>query len=108
MAAWTAARRSVSTTPASAVAVGTAVVGTAAVGTAAVGTTAVPGVSSTASTRFMCRDRSRTRPSPIAFPAIEVPPPRAVAGTPRRWQTAIAAATSDSVRGNTTAAGTTR
>ena len=64
LAACTAARSPVRTAPASAVTVRAA--------------------SSTASTRSMCRDRSSTSPVPTAFPAIEVPPPRAVAGTPSR------------------------
>ncbi|SLA27703.1 Uncharacterised protein [Mycobacteroides abscessus subsp. abscessus] len=33
--------------------------------------------------RVMQREKSRMTPSPIALPAIDVPPPRAVRGVPR-------------------------
>ena len=34
--------------------------------------------------RFTCREKSSTTPVPTALPATEVPPPRAVSGTPER------------------------
>ena len=43
-----------------------------------------------------------------APPASEVPAPRGTTGTPRRWQTRIAAATSSVDRGRTTASGAQR
>jgi hypothetical protein len=46
-----------------------------------------------------CFAKSATTPGPIALPAIEVPAPRAVNGTPVSRQTASAAATSASSRG---------
>ena len=46
-------------------------------------TVAVRASGSMCRTRFMWREKSRTRPGPIAFDAHEVPPPRAVRGTLR-------------------------
>ena len=47
------------------------------------------------------------RPSPTVCPACEVPPPRAVTGTPNSRASASAACTSASVLGTTTACGST-
>ena len=71
-------------------------------------TVAVMASASTSSTWFMCRLKSSTSPVPTAFPAIEVPAPRAVTGIPASRQTASAASASAASRGRATAAGTTR
>ena len=68
-------------------------------------TVAVRASGSMEMTRFMCREKSRTRPGPIALDAHEVPPPRAVRGTPwarARWKAATACS---GVRGKATARG---
>ena len=51
---------------------------------------------------------SSTMPGPIALPAIDVPAPREVSGTPLGTATASAAATSSPSRGRTTARGAIR
>ena len=71
-------------------------------------TTAVRCSGSTDSTRFRCREVSSTSPVDSALPAIEVPAPRAVSGTPSSRQTASAATISSADRGNATTCGTTR
>ena len=71
-------------------------------------TPAVCASGSTPSTRFRCREKSSTRPAPTALPAIEVPAPRLVTGTPSPLATASAAAASSASRGNATTAGSTR
>ena len=43
--------------------------------------------------------KSRTTPVPTALPAIDVPAPRAVSGTPSARHTANTAATSSALRG---------
>ena len=53
------------------------------------------------------RDVSITTP-PMALPASEVPPPRGTTGAPASEQAATAATTSSTVRGSTTASGTSR
>ncbi|KJK33760.1 hypothetical protein UK15_38640 [Streptomyces variegatus] len=45
-------------------------------------TRAVPASTSMSRIRFMYREKSRTTPGPTALPAMLVPPPRAVTGTP--------------------------
>jgi hypothetical protein len=57
---------------------------------------------------WRCREASTTMPAPMAFPAMLVPVPRIVSGTPAsaaRWTTA---ASSSTVAGATTANGNTR
>jgi hypothetical protein len=71
-------------------------------------TTAVRACGSTASTRFRCLEKSSTRPVPTALPAMEVPAPRQVTGTPSCRATASAAAASSTCRGKATTVGTTR
>ncbi|CAM5687023.1 hypothetical protein SAFG77S_04890 [Streptomyces afghaniensis] len=56
----------------------------------------------------MYREKSRTTPSPTALPAMLVPPPRAVTGTPASRQARSTATTSSAVRGKATARGSTR
>ena len=58
------------------------------------------------STRSKCFEQSRITPGPIDWPACDVPPPRAVIGTPNRAQTRTAATTSAAVAGNATRSGT--
>ena len=68
-------------------------------------TVAVRASGSMEMTRFMYREKSRTRPGPIALDAHEVPPPRAVRGTPwarARWKAATACS---GARGKATARG---
>nr|WP_246292529.1 hypothetical protein [Lentzea indica] len=84
----TASRRSSSTTPGS--------------------TRAVRACGSTSRMRFMPRENSSTRPGPMALPAMLVPPPRAVTGTPSSRQARSAAETSSGERGKATARGATR
>lgn len=71
-------------------------------------TTAVRASTSTESRDRRCRVKSRTTPVPVAWPAIDVPPPRGTTGTPCSRQTASAAATSSASRGATTPYGTRR
>src|SRR3954451_20307808 len=71
-------------------------------------TTAVRASGSIDRTRDRCRLVSTTTPVPTALPAIEVPAPRAVSGTPSSRQTASAATISSGCRGRTTARGRTR
>lgn len=71
-------------------------------------TTAVRAAGSTDTRAFMCRVRSRTTPTPVAWPAMEVPPPRGTTGTPASAHTRSAAATSSASRGATTPTGTRR
>ena len=47
-------------------------------------------------------------PAPMAFPAIDVPAPRQVTGTPWRRATSIAPMTWSALAGNTTAIGRMR
>ncbi len=56
----------------------------------------------------MWRETSRTRPVPIALPAMLVPAPRIVTGTPDSAAIARAAAMSSASTGATTAVGRTR
>ena len=56
----------------------------------------------------MCREKSSTMPEPTELPAMEVPPPRLVSGTPARRATSSAAAASSACRGKATTPGTTR
>ena len=55
-----------------------------------------------------CRLRSMTTPGPTALPAIEVPAPLAVSGTPSSRQMATTASTSSGSRGKATSSGGTR
>ena len=71
-------------------------------------TTAVRASASTDRTRFRCREKSSTMPGPTALPAMEVPPPRQVTGTPNRVATWSAAAASSTCAGKATTLGTTR
>ena len=71
-------------------------------------TTAVRASGSTASTRFRCREKSSTTPEPTELPAMEVPPPRLVSGTPACRATSSAAAASSACRGKATTPGRTR
>lgn len=71
-------------------------------------TTAVRATGSTDTSAFMCRVRSRTTPTPVAWPAMDVPPPRGTTGNPASAQIRSAAATSPASRGATTPAGTRR
>ena len=71
-------------------------------------TTAVRASGSTDRTRFRCREKSSTTPDPTEFPAMEVPPPRLVTGTPALRATSSAAAASSACLGKTTTLGTTR
>ena len=71
-------------------------------------TTAVRASGSTVSTRFRYREKSSTMPDPTELPAVEVPPPRLVTGTPVRRATSSAAAASSTCLGKTTTLGTTR
>ena len=71
-------------------------------------TVAVRASGSIARTRLRCLLNSSTTPVPTALPAIEVPAPREVSGTPRVRQTSSVAATSSTSRGRTTAVGVTR
>lgn len=71
-------------------------------------TTAVRAAWSTETTARMWRVKSSTTPVPVAWPAIDVPPPRATTGTPRSRQTESTAATSPASRGATTPTGTRR
>jgi hypothetical protein len=59
-------------------------------------------------TAFMCREKSRTTPGPMALPAIDVPPPRLTSGVLVARQAATTATTSSTLRGNTTPSGATR
>ena len=68
-------------------------------------TVAVRASGSMCRTRFMWREKSRTRPGPIAFDAHEVPPPRAVRGTPCARARSKAARACSRVRGKATASG---
>ena len=68
-------------------------------------TVAVRASGSIEMTRFMWREKSRTRPGPIALDAHEVPPPRAVRGTPWARARSKAAIACSGVRGNATAKG---
>ena len=68
-------------------------------------TTAVRASASMERIRFMCRDRSSTRPGPTVWPARLVPAPRGTTGTPNSPATRTAAATSSASRGNTTPSG---
>ena len=54
---------------------------------------------------FMCREKSRTIPSPMELPAHDVPPPRPVIGTPNSRAAASAAATSSASLGKATTRG---
>ena len=69
---------------------------------------AVRASTSTSSTRDRWRLVSTTTPGPTALPAIEVPAPRIVSGTPRERQTSSAATISSACLGRTTARGRTR
>ncbi len=71
-------------------------------------TTAVRASGSRDTRAFMCRVRSSTTPVPVAWPAMEVPPPRGTTGTPAPAQIRRAAATSSASRGQTTPTGTRR
>ena len=71
-------------------------------------TRAVLVAGSSSSTRLRCRLKSSTMPVPIAFPATDVPAPRAVTGTLRDRATSSVASTSSSERGRTITCGTTR
>ncbi len=71
-------------------------------------TTAVRASGSSDTRAFMCRVRSSTTPTPVACPAIDVPPPRGTTGTPASAQIRSAAATSCASRGATTPTGTRR
>ena len=70
--------------------------------------TAVRACGSTDSTRFMCREKSSTMPEPTELPAVEVPPPRQVSGTPNCVATCSAAAASSACLGKATTLGSTR
>ncbi len=49
-----------------------------------------------------------TRPSPIALPATDVPPPRETTGQPRSRASASSSRTSSTLRGSATASGSRR
>ena len=71
-------------------------------------TVAVRASGSSARTPARCRERSTTSPDPIALPAMLVPAPRIVSGTPASAASATTSARSSRSRGATTAAGSTR
>ena len=71
-------------------------------------TVAVRASGSSARIPARCRERSTTSPGPIALPAMLVPAPRIVSGTPASAASATTAARSSRSRGATTAAGSTR
>ncbi len=71
-------------------------------------TVAVRASGSTDSTRRRLRDVSMTRPSPIALPAMLVPPPRTVTGTARSAQARSSCCSSATSAGTATASGATR
>jgi hypothetical protein len=71
-------------------------------------TTAVRVSPSISRTPLRYRLVSTTTPGPTALPAMEVPAPRAVRGTPRDRHTSRVATISSACRGRTTARGRTR
>jgi hypothetical protein len=71
-------------------------------------TTAVCAPGSTDSTLFRYREKSTTRPSPQALPAMLVPAPRFVIATPSSAATPTAATAASTDRGRTTTSGTCR
>jgi hypothetical protein len=68
-------------------------------------TTAVRATGSISTIRFMCRERSSTRPGPTVCPARLVPAPRGTTGTPNSAAVRTVAATSSWSRGKTTPRG---
>ncbi len=71
-------------------------------------TTAERASASTERTRSRWREASTTMPVPTALPAIEVPAPRIVSGTPVVRTTSRTAASSSVCRGRTTTSGSSR
>ena len=71
-------------------------------------TTAVAASASMERMPRRCREKSTTIPGPTAFPAIEVPAPRAVTGIPAVRLTSTIACSSSAWRGKTTTSGSTR
>ena len=71
-------------------------------------TTAVRASGSIAWMRLRCLAKSTTTPAPTELPAMDVPAPRAVIGTPVVAQASTTASTSSTCLGRTTTCGTTR